>query len=258
MDAPFSYLAAFATGVASFLAPCTLALVPLYLSYLGGFTLAEQVDSAQSRNQVAMAVNILLFSLGFTVVFVALGASLGTLSAAVVTFSPWLNQVSGVFIILMGLITLGLIQTPTFIPWFKPQQATGVRFPLAGLLPGGRDLCPWVDALCRPNPGRNPRRCWHQHIGRLRSGVAGQLLLWLDGALCGGRTSDRLDEPVTAHTGPLVGGRAPGGRCNAHRLWDITVYRPAPTHLQCARLGHVMTQGSGEASCAGEECARSG
>ncbi len=148
MDAPFSYLAAFATGVASFLAPCTLALVPLYLSYLGGFTLAGQVDGAQSRNQVAMAVNILLFSLGFTVVFVALGASLGTLSAAVVTFSPWLNQVSGVFIILMGLITLGLIQTPTFIPWFKPQQATGVRFRwLASFLVGATFALGWTPCV---------------------------------------------------------------------------------------------------------------
>jgi len=117
-------LAAFGAGVLSFLAPCTLALVPGYVSYLAGFTLAPAGGTAATATatRVATFSNTLIFAIGFISVFVVLGASLGALSQALSGFGTWLNRVSGVFIIGLGLVTLGLVRVPAF------ERGIGLRF----------------------------------------------------------------------------------------------------------------------------------
>ena len=103
---------AFGAGVTSFLAPCTLALVPAFVTYLAGFTLSD-ADKAKGRSaRLASTLNTLTFVLGFTLVFVALGSSLGALSRAVGAHTVWLNRVGGVLIIGFGLASLGLLQVP--------------------------------------------------------------------------------------------------------------------------------------------------
>ena len=107
-----SIITAFGAGVASFLAPCTLALVPAFLVYLTGFTLSDQGQASHARLRIESTLNSITFVLGFTSIFVILGSSLGALSEAVGTNSPWLNRVGGILVIGFGLAALGLIKAP--------------------------------------------------------------------------------------------------------------------------------------------------
>jgi cytochrome c-type biogenesis protein len=101
--------AALAAGMLSFLSPCVLPLVPPYLVYLTGTSL-ERFADAQSKPRAGreMLAAALLFVLGFTTVFVALGASASVIGAVVRAYSGELAILAGIVIIIMGLHFLGL------------------------------------------------------------------------------------------------------------------------------------------------------
>jgi len=101
--------AAFVAGMLSFLSPCVLPLVPPYLVYLTGTSL-ERFADAEAEPQVKRETIIaaLLFVLGFSTVFVTLGASASVIGAVVRAYSSELAIVAGVAIIIMGLHFLGL------------------------------------------------------------------------------------------------------------------------------------------------------
>lgn len=104
---------AFAAGLISFLSPCVLPLVPPYLVYLSGTTLDElSQDEAEGGKRVRRRVFLaaLLFVLGFTTVFVALGAGASVVGQFVRAYSREFAIVAGVIIILMGLHFLGLFR----------------------------------------------------------------------------------------------------------------------------------------------------
>ena len=102
-------VAALAAGMLSFLSPCVLPLVPPYLVYLTGASLERLADAEPEprvrRETIAAA---LLFVLGFSTVFVALGASASAIGAVVRAYSGELAILAGVVIIVMGLHFLGL------------------------------------------------------------------------------------------------------------------------------------------------------
>jgi cytochrome c-type biogenesis protein len=102
-------VAALAAGMLSFLSPCVLPLVPPYLVYLTGTSLERFADAEPEprvrRETIAAA---LLFVLGFSTVFVALGASASAIGALLRVYSGELAIVAGVIIIIMGLHFLGL------------------------------------------------------------------------------------------------------------------------------------------------------
>src|SRR5450631_2774275 len=100
-----SIAVAFLAGIVSFASPCCLPLVPAYVSYMVGTTPS---DSPQAR-RVAFK-QALAFVLGFTVVFVALGASFGLLGYVLRDYTSILRQVGGVILIVMGLHVAGLIR----------------------------------------------------------------------------------------------------------------------------------------------------
>ncbi|CAM5352827.1 Thiol:disulfide interchange protein OS=Afipia felis OX=1035 GN=dipZ_1 PE=4 SV=1 [Afipia felis] len=96
-------------GFVSFLSPCVLPLVPAYLVYLTGATVehvASEEKPAASRRAVLLSA--LLFVLGFSTVFVGLGASASVIGSALRRWSAELSIVAGVVIIVMGLHFLGL------------------------------------------------------------------------------------------------------------------------------------------------------
>jgi len=101
--------AALIAGLVSFLSPCVLPLVPPYLIYLTGATIehvaAEETERASKRAVMSAA---LMFVLGFSTVFVALGASASLVGSVVRAYSAELSIVAGIVIILMGLHFLGL------------------------------------------------------------------------------------------------------------------------------------------------------
>jgi cytochrome c-type biogenesis protein len=101
--------AALIAGLVSFLSPCVLPLVPPYLIYLTGATI-EQVanEDKVSSSRRAVMISAVMFVLGFSTVFVALGASASLVGALVRAWSAELSIVAGIIIIVMGLHFLGL------------------------------------------------------------------------------------------------------------------------------------------------------
>ena len=119
--------AALVAGVISFLSPCVLPLVPPYLVFLAGTSLerfADREPETRVRRETVLAA--LLFVLGFSTVFVALGASASVIGSLIRVYSGPLATIAGVVIILMGLHFLGL--TP--IAWLHHQKRLEVSKPV--------------------------------------------------------------------------------------------------------------------------------
>jgi cytochrome c-type biogenesis protein len=101
--------AALIAGLVSFLSPCVLPLVPPYLVYLTGATIEHVAnDKALSSPIRAVMISAVMFVLGFSTVFVALGASASLIGALIRAWSAELSVVAGIVIIVMGLHFLGL------------------------------------------------------------------------------------------------------------------------------------------------------
>jgi len=96
---------AFVAGILSFLSPCVLPLVPSYLAYVSGSSAAEQ-------KRAVTLLNSLLFILGFSLVFIALGASASALGSLLRDVRGPMMLVGGVLVILFGLMMLGVIKLP--------------------------------------------------------------------------------------------------------------------------------------------------
>ena len=103
---------AFAAGLLSFLSPCVAPLVPGYLSFLAG---SAGVGASASRGETERVLTVsVLFVLGFSAVFVLLGAGAALYGASLESFRPQVNRLAGIVMILMGLIVSGLIRVPLF------------------------------------------------------------------------------------------------------------------------------------------------
>jgi cytochrome c-type biogenesis protein len=101
--------AALIAGLVSFLSPCVLPLVPPYLIYLTGATIEHlENEETESASQRAVMISAVMFVLGFSTVFVALGASASLIGGLIRAWSAELSIVAGIVIILMGLHFLGL------------------------------------------------------------------------------------------------------------------------------------------------------
>ena len=101
--------AALVAGLVSFLSPCVLPLVPPYLIYLTGATVEHVAhDEAVSSSKRAVMMSAVMFVLGFSTIFVALGASASLIGGLVRAWSAELSIVAGIVIIVMGLHFLGL------------------------------------------------------------------------------------------------------------------------------------------------------
>jgi cytochrome c-type biogenesis protein len=101
--------AALIAGLVSFLSPCVLPLVPPYLVYLTGATIEHVAnDESDSASRRAVLLSAAVFVLGFSTVFVMLGASASLIGALIRTWSAELSIVAGIIIIVMGLHFLGL------------------------------------------------------------------------------------------------------------------------------------------------------
>jgi len=129
-----SMTAVFAAGIISFLSPCVLPLVPGYVSYIAGQSMA---DSATSRALIVRVQALALstcFVLGFATIFVILGASATTLGQALISYRYELNLIGGLIVIGFGLFATGLLR----LPWLQRD----LRFDLA--LPGGRPVAAFL------------------------------------------------------------------------------------------------------------------
>ncbi|MEM7068700.1 MAG: cytochrome c biogenesis protein CcdA [Pseudomonadota bacterium] len=112
MDVPIYY--ALLAGAVSFLSPCVLPLVPPYLCYMAGASLSELTGDTENANDSAIrkraVSHSILFVIGFSVVFVSLGASATAIGKFLLQWSDILSKIAGVVIIIMGLNFLGLFK----------------------------------------------------------------------------------------------------------------------------------------------------
>jgi cytochrome c-type biogenesis protein len=98
---------ALTAGVLSFLSPCVLPLVPSYLSFVTGMSL-EELEAGADRSRTMVHAG--LFVLGFTLVFVLLGASASFLGQFFRHYEEWVARIGGVIILLLGLHLTGVLR----------------------------------------------------------------------------------------------------------------------------------------------------
>ena len=123
-----SILAALVAGMLSFLSPCVLPLVPPYLVYLTGTSLERFADGqGKPRLSGHTVLAAFIFVLGFSTVFVALGASASAIGGLIRAYSADLAILAGIGIIIMGLHFLGI--TP--IAWLMQEKRVQVAKPVS-------------------------------------------------------------------------------------------------------------------------------
>lgn len=107
------FIPAFIAGILTFLAPCTLPLVPGYLGFISGVSGEDLNDPSKIRSaRWKIFLNGLFFIVGFSAVFILLGMLAGLGGQALFPYRVWLGRVGGVFVILFGLFMLNILKIP--------------------------------------------------------------------------------------------------------------------------------------------------
>lgn len=101
-----NYFITFLEGIITFISPCLLPMLPIYISYFAG------QDSRGNKKKTV--INALGFVLGFTIVFVSMGAFAGIIGGFLRQYQTTVNIITGTIVILFGLNFIGVIQLPFF------------------------------------------------------------------------------------------------------------------------------------------------
>ena len=121
----------FVAGLLTFLAPCTLPLVPAYLGFISGVSTKELQDPRRvGEAKRKIFLNGLFFIIGFSIIFILMGSLAGFLGTQLAGYRLWLSRIGGVLVILFGLFLLNIIRIPALtaerhfkIPFLKPGQS---------------------------------------------------------------------------------------------------------------------------------------
>ncbi len=116
---------AFLAGLASFLSPCVFSLVPAYVGYLSGRSVAaNRNESGQTRLQTFF--HGLAFVLGFSLVFLTMGLMMSAVGSVLYEARYWLAKIGGVIVIILGLHMIGILRIP-FLDYDLHPQNTNER-----------------------------------------------------------------------------------------------------------------------------------
>lgn len=150
-DAASLIVPAFIAGLLTFLAPCTLPLVPGYLGFISGVSLQDLSDPQKARKaRLKIFYNGLLYVVGFSLIFILLGTLFGLGGAALIKHRLWLSRIGGIFVIFFGLYMLGVFKLPFFLTverhvisdsWIKPGK------PLSSLVFGMAFAFGWTPCV---------------------------------------------------------------------------------------------------------------
>jgi cytochrome c-type biogenesis protein len=110
MQEQISFLAAFGAGLLSFVSPCVLPVVPGYLSFVSGSSIEDMGNGKIGNRRWAIMADILAFVLGFSAVFVMLGASATALGGFLLAKLALLSKIAGVAVVILGLHMLGVFR----------------------------------------------------------------------------------------------------------------------------------------------------
>jgi cytochrome c-type biogenesis protein len=122
-------VALFGAGVASFLAPCIVPLLPAYLGIIAG-------EAADARDPARAVPATLVFVLGFAVVFAGLGAAAGLVGSSLHDVQYWVQRVGGVIVLIMGLALLGVVRGRVLREWRLVHRLPTVTGPLRPFVVG--------------------------------------------------------------------------------------------------------------------------
>lgn len=158
MEENVTLLAAFGAGLLSFVSPCVLPLIPGYLSYISGVSLDEMRGTAVTQAggvAVAVATDVrrrilissLAFILGFTLVFVAVGASASAIGQVVARNLPILGRIAGIIIIIFGLHTMGVLRIEWLYQEKRLQSGRAPAGPFGAMLVGIAFAFGWTPCL---------------------------------------------------------------------------------------------------------------
>jgi cytochrome c-type biogenesis protein len=139
MPSLLALVSTFSAGLVSFVAPCTLPLVPAYLAYAGGLAGMDLNDAAtRERARGRLLAGTLLFVAGFASVFVLLGIAAGGIGHAVHSWGAAVQLVGGLLLVVFGLILAGVLRLPRADRNYRfevPERMRGLG--LAAALPFG-------------------------------------------------------------------------------------------------------------------------
>src|SRR2546425_223375 len=127
---------AFAAGGLGFFSPCVVPLIPGYLSFISGVSLADLEPSERRQHVGRVLLATVAFVLGFSVIFTGLGASASFFGVFVLSNRLLLSRIGGVIVILLGLSILGVIRLPALARDHRV-QITRRPTTILGAFPGG-------------------------------------------------------------------------------------------------------------------------
>ncbi len=123
-------LVAFSAGLFSFLSPCVLPLFPSYLSFITGMSVDRLTHEITAKTRVRVVLHSLFFIVGFSAIFVSLGASFSAAGQFLLDYRDWIRTGGGVLIIIFGLSIAGVLK----IGLFGRTQQLQIRNKPAGFL----------------------------------------------------------------------------------------------------------------------------
>jgi cytochrome c-type biogenesis protein len=114
MNEPVGVAVAFAAGLFSFLSPCVLPLFPSYVSFVTGMSVSELSGDLGPAARGRVMLHAVAFVVGFSAVFVALGASFSAGGAFLLQHRDWIQRIGGALIVVFGLYVMGLLRLGVF------------------------------------------------------------------------------------------------------------------------------------------------
>ncbi len=133
-----SYLAAFVAGVVSFFSPCILPMIPVYIMFMTGASLEEEV----AGNRKKAFIRTLFFVLGFTILFMIMGSTVTFIGAIFQQNRDMLSKISGLLIIFFGVILMGGFKIP--FPNISIRMPKAVSGNLSAMLMGMAFVVAWT------------------------------------------------------------------------------------------------------------------